>query len=147
MSGKSSPSTQIDIEELPIISAAVISAFTAWAEARWPIPEKAKSNGDGRTNEGKADFRNTCLREDVEAALKALPCDYDRETWVKLGMAYRAGGGSYAVFLRLVAPASGIPVRQLCPRAVAVFREHAFRHRGDALRRGLSSLSRLEETE
>ena len=77
----------------------VISAFTAWAEARWPIPEKAKSNGDGRTNGGKADFRNTCLMEDVEAALKALPCDYEREAWVKLGMAYRAGGGSYAVFL------------------------------------------------
>jgi hypothetical protein len=88
----------IDIEDLPIISAAVISAFTAWAEARWPIPEKANSNGDGRTNEGKADFRNTCLVEDVEAVLKALPCDYDRATWVKLGMAYRAGGGSYEVF-------------------------------------------------
>ena len=34
------------------------------------MPEKAKPNGDGRTNEGKADFRNTCLKEDVEAALK-----------------------------------------------------------------------------
>ena len=90
---------QIDIEDLPIISAAVISAFTAWAEARWPIPEKANSNGDGRTNKGKADFRNTCLKEDVEAALEALPCDYDRETWVKIGMAYRAGGGSYTPFL------------------------------------------------
>ena len=89
----------IEIEDLPIISAAVINAFTAWAEARWPVPEKAKSNGDGRTEKGKADFRNTCLKEDVEAALKALPCDYDRETWVKLGRAYRVGGGSYAVFL------------------------------------------------
>ena len=90
---------QIEIEELPIISAAVISAFTAWAEARWPIPEKAKRNGDGRTNKGKADFRNSCLVEDVEAALKALPCDYEWAAWVKLGMAYRAGGGSYEVFL------------------------------------------------
>ena len=89
----------IEIEDLPIISAAVINAFTAWAEARWPVPEKAKSNGDGRTEKGKADFRNTCLKDDVEAALKALPCDYDRETWVKLGRAYRVGGGSYAVFL------------------------------------------------
>ena len=88
----------IEIEDLPIISAAVINAFTAWAEARWPVPEKAKSNGDGRTNKGKADFRNTCLKEDIEAALEALPCDYDRETWVKLGMAYRAGDGSYEVF-------------------------------------------------
>ena len=90
---------EIEIDELPLIDDAKISAFVAWAEARWPVAEKAKPNGDGRKNGAKADFRNTCLKEDVEAALKQLPCDYDRETWVKLGMAYRAGGGSSAVFL------------------------------------------------
>jgi hypothetical protein len=90
---------QIEIDELPVIDDARISAFVAWAEKRWPAPEKAKPNGNGRKNGGKADFRNTCLKEDVEAALKQLLCDYDRETWVKLGMAYRAGGGAYEVFL------------------------------------------------
>jgi hypothetical protein len=89
---------KIRIDKLPVLDVASIDAFRAWAEARWPIAEKAKPNGD-RKNRAKADFRNTCLKEDVEAALKQLPCDYDRETWVKLGMAYRAGGGSYAVFL------------------------------------------------
>ena len=93
------PLDEIEIDELPLIDAAGIRAFVAWAEERWPVAEKAKPNGAGRKNGGKADFRNTCLKEDVEAALKQLPCDYDRETWVKLGMAYRAGGGSYAVFL------------------------------------------------
>ena len=93
------PLDEIEIDELPVIDAAGIRALAAWAEERWPVAEKAKPNGAGRKNGGKADFRNTCLKEDVEAALKQLPCDYDRETWVKLGMAYRAGGGSYAVFL------------------------------------------------
>jgi hypothetical protein len=90
---------EIEIDELPVVDAAAIRAFVAWAEERWPIAEKAKPNGSGRKNRGKADFRNTCLKEDVEAALKQLPCDYDREAWVRLGMAYRAGDGSYAVFL------------------------------------------------
>ena len=99
MSGSGQPLDEIEIDELPLIDDAKISAFVAWAEERWPVAEKAKPNGSGRKNGGKADFRNTCLKEDVEAALKQLPCDYDRETWVKLGMAYRAGGGSYAVFL------------------------------------------------
>ena len=90
----------IEIAELPLIGDAKISALRSWAEQRWPMPEKAKPNGDGRKNGGKADFRNTCLKEDVEAGLRQLPCDYDRETWVKLGMAYRAGGGSYAAFLK-----------------------------------------------
>ena len=93
------PLDEIEIDELPVIGAAGIRAFVAWAEECWPVAEKAKPNGAGRKNGAKADFRNTCLNEDVEAALKQLPCDYDRETWVKLGMAYRAGGGSYAVFL------------------------------------------------
>ena len=88
----------IEIADLPSIDLAVLSAFKSWAEARWPIPEKAKSNGDGRKND-KADFRNTCLKEDVEAALRQLPCDYARPDWTKIGMSYRAGGGSYAVFL------------------------------------------------
>ena len=90
---------EIEIDELPVVDAAAIRAFVAWAEERWPVAEKAKPNGSGRKNRGKADFRNTCLKEDVEAALKQLPCDYDREAWVRLGMAYRAGAGSYAVFL------------------------------------------------
>jgi hypothetical protein len=90
---------EIEINDLPLIDEAGVRAFVAWSEARWPITEKAKPNGAGRKNGAHADFRNTCLEEDVEAALKQLPCDYDRETWVKLGMAYRAGGGSYAVFL------------------------------------------------
>jgi hypothetical protein len=90
---------EIEIDELPVVDAAGIRAFVAWAEERWPATEKAKPNGSGRTNKAKADFRNTCLKEDVEAALKALPCDYEREAWVKLGMAYRAGAGSYEVFL------------------------------------------------
>ena len=90
---------KIEIDELPIVDAAAIRAFCVCAEERWPGAEKAKPNGSGRKGRGKADFRNTCLKEDVEAALKQLPCDYDRETWVKLGMAYRAGGGSYEVFL------------------------------------------------
>ena len=90
---------EIEIAELPVIEAARINAFRTWTEECWPVAEKAKPNGSGRKNGGKADFRNTCFREDVEATLKQLPCDYDRETWVKLGMAHRAGGGSYAVFL------------------------------------------------
>jgi hypothetical protein len=89
----------IEIAELPLIDDAKISAIRSWSEQRWPMPENAKPNGDGRTNRGKSDFRNTCLEDDVEAALKQLPCDYTREDWVKLGMAYRSGGGSYAVFL------------------------------------------------
>jgi hypothetical protein len=89
----------IKLDTLPAIDGASISAFHTWAEARWPIAEKAKPNGNGRKNGGKADFRNSCFQEDVEAALRKIPCDYVRETWVKLGMAYRAGGGSYAVFL------------------------------------------------
>ena len=93
------PLDEIEIDELPVIDAAEICAFVAWAEERWPTAEKTKPNGSGRKNGGKADFRNTCLKEDVEAALKQLPCDYDREAWVRLGMAYRAGGGFYAVFL------------------------------------------------
>jgi hypothetical protein len=93
------PLDKLEITALPVIDSARINAFRAWAEQRWPVAEKAKSNGSGRKNGGKADFRNTCLKEDVEAALRQLPCDYDRETWVKLGMAYRAGGGSYEVFL------------------------------------------------
>jgi hypothetical protein len=91
---------ELDIDQIPIIDKAKLNAFTAWAESRWPMPEKVKPNGDGRTNGGKANFRDTCFRGDVEAGLGALPCDYDRETWVKLGMAYRAGGGSYATFLK-----------------------------------------------
>jgi Protein of unknown function (DUF3987)/Primase C terminal 2 (PriCT-2) len=93
---------ETDIDKIPIIDPAKLSAFAAWAENRWPVPEKAKPNGAGRNsgaNGAKADFRNTTIREDVEAALKTLPCDYDRETWVRLGMAYRASGGSYPVFL------------------------------------------------
>jgi hypothetical protein len=90
---------KIKIDKLPLIDTASIDAFRAWAEARWPIAEKAKPNGAGRKNGAKADFRNTCFKEDVEVALKQLPCDYDRETWVKLGMAYRVGGGAYSVFL------------------------------------------------
>ena len=93
------PLDEIEINELPVIDAAGIRALAAWTEERWPVAEKTKPNGSGRKNGGKADFRNSCFREDVEAALKQLPCDYDRETWVKLGMAYRAGSGSYAVFL------------------------------------------------
>ena len=90
---------ELDIDQIPVIDKAKLNAFTAWAEARWPIPEKAKANGDGRKYGGKANFRNSCLVEDVEAALKALPCDYEREVWVKLGRSYRIGGGSYALFL------------------------------------------------
>jgi hypothetical protein len=90
---------QVAIDELPLIDEAKISGFVAWAEKRWPAPEKVKPNGAGGTKQSKADFHNTCLKEDVEAALKQLPCDYDREAWVRLGMAYRAGGGSYAIFL------------------------------------------------
>jgi hypothetical protein len=92
----------IEIAELPIIDDAKISALRAWAESRWPVPETAKPNGTGRTNGAngaKADFRNTTIREDVEAALRALPCDYDREAWVRLSKAYSVGGGSYEVFL------------------------------------------------
>ena len=92
------PLDEIEIDALPVIDDAVIRAFTAWAQERWPSPEKAKPNGAGRKR-GKADFRNTILQEDVEAALKVLPCDYDRETWVKLGMSYRAGNGPYGAFL------------------------------------------------
>ena len=94
---KDQPLDAIDLNELPVMDAAGIRAFVSWAEARWPVAEKA--NGDGRKNGAKADFRNTCLREDVEAALKQLECSYTRKDWVKLGMGYRAGGGSYAVFL------------------------------------------------
>jgi hypothetical protein len=90
---------ELDLDQIPIIDPAKLSAFAAWAESRWPVPETAKPNGDGRKSGDKADFRNTTIRTDVEAALKALPCDYDRETWVRLGMAYRAGDGSYKVFL------------------------------------------------
>ena len=93
------PLDEIKIDELPIIDIARINAFRVWAEQRWPVAEKAKPNGSGRKNGAGPDFRNSCFKEDVEAALKQLPCDYDRETWVKLGMAYRAGGGSYDVFL------------------------------------------------
>ena len=104
------PLDEIEIDALPVIDDAGIRALAAWAEERWPVAEKAKPNGDGRKSGGKADFRNTRLKEDVEAALKQLPCDYDRETWVKLGMAYRAGSGSYARVPRMVAPASAIRV-------------------------------------
>jgi Protein of unknown function (DUF3987)/Primase C terminal 2 (PriCT-2) len=93
------PLDETELDALPLIDDAKISAFVAWAEKRWPVAEKAKPNGDGKKRGAKADFRNTCLKEDVEAALKQLPCDYDRDTWVKLGMAYRAGGGSSAVFI------------------------------------------------
>ena len=124
---------EIAIDELPVVDAAAIRAFVAWAEERWPVAEKAKPNGSGRKNGGKADFRNTCLKEDVEAALKQLPCDYDREAWVKLGMAYRAGGGSYAVFLEWSRRHPQYEVRQLCPEPMAVFREQPLDHRGDAV--------------
>jgi Protein of unknown function (DUF3987)/Primase C terminal 2 (PriCT-2) len=91
---------EIELGELPLIDAAVIRAFVAWAEERWPAVEEAKPNGSGRKG-GKAEFRfrNTSLKDDLEAALRQLPCDYERAVWVKLGMAYRAGKGSYAVFL------------------------------------------------
>ena len=92
------PLDEIEIDELPVIDATGIRGLVAWAEERWPVVER-EANGSGRKNGGKTDFRNTCLKEDVEAALRQLPCDYDRETWVKLGMAYLAGGGSYAVFI------------------------------------------------
>ena len=45
------------------------------------------------------DVRNTTLPADAEAALAAIPCDYERPAWVKLGFAYRAAGGGYANFL------------------------------------------------
>ena len=93
------PLDEIKIDELPVIDAAAVRAFVTWVEERWPVAEKAKPNGSGRKNGGKADFRNSCEIGDVEAALKQLSCDYTREDWVRLGMAYRAGGGSYAVFL------------------------------------------------
>jgi hypothetical protein len=94
------PLDELEIDELPAIDLAAIAAFHAWTEERWPVAEKTKTNeASGRKKSGKADFRNSCFPEDVEAALKQLPCDYDRETWVKLGMAYRVGGGGYAVFL------------------------------------------------
>ena len=64
------PLDEIEIDELPVIDAAAIRAFVAWAEERWPVAEKAKPNGSGRKSGGKADFRNTCLKEDVEAALR-----------------------------------------------------------------------------
>jgi hypothetical protein len=93
-----SPLDEVEFDELPLIDDAKIQAFAAWAQTRWPSPEKAKPNGDGRKR-GKADFRNTVIKEDVEAALRQLPCDYDHDTWVKLGMSYRVGGGSEDVFL------------------------------------------------
>ena len=89
------PLDEIEIDALPVVDDAGIRALAAWAQERWPLHEKP--NGDGRKR--KADFRNTTIKEDVEAALKAIPCDYDREAWVKLGMAYRAGNGPYGAFL------------------------------------------------
>jgi hypothetical protein len=71
------PLDEIEINELPVIDAAGIRALAGWAEERWPVAEKMKPNGAGRKNGAKADFRNTCFEEDVEAALKQLPCDYD----------------------------------------------------------------------
>jgi hypothetical protein len=90
---------EIDIDQIAVIDKAKLSAFAAWAESRWPVSETAKPNGHDKTKGAKANFRNTTFRNDVEAALLALPCDYARETWVKLGMSFRAGGGSYQVFL------------------------------------------------
>ena len=89
----------LDIDQIPIIDKAKLSAFATWAESRWPVPETTKPNGHDKTKGAKADFHNTCLREDVEAGLTVLPCDYAREAWVRLGMSFRAGGGSYQVFL------------------------------------------------
>ena len=61
----------IEIDELPIIDRRRDQRLQSLGPKRaGRSPEKAKPNGDGRTNEGKADFRNTCLKEDVEAALK-----------------------------------------------------------------------------
>ena len=131
---RAQPLDQIKIDELPVIDAAGIRALVAWAEARWPVAEKTKPNGAGRKNGAKADFRNTCFREDVEAALKQLPCDYDREAWVKT----RHGLSRRRRLLRgvpqLVAPASAIRIGRLCPEPVALFRELSFHHRGDAVR-------------
>ena len=90
---------EIDIDQIPIIDPAKLKAFAAWAESNWPVPETAKPNGHERTSGAKADFRNTTVAADVEAALKQLECSYTREDWVKLGRAYRIGGGSYDVFL------------------------------------------------
>ena len=59
---------EIELNDLPVIDTAGIRALTAWAEDRWPVAEKAKPNGGGRKNGDKADFRHTCLKEDVEAA-------------------------------------------------------------------------------
>jgi archaellum biogenesis ATPase FlaH len=94
------PLDEIEIDELPVVDAAGISALAAWAEERWPAPEKAKPNGSGRANGGKADFRNTTIKGDVEAALLRLKCDYAHEMMTRLGYAYRSGGGSYTTFLK-----------------------------------------------
>jgi hypothetical protein len=61
------PLDEIEIDGLPVIDAAAIRAFVAWAEERWLVAEKTKPNGSGRKSGAKADFRNTCLKEDVEA--------------------------------------------------------------------------------
>ena len=50
---------ELDIDQIPVIDKAKLSAFAAWAESRWPVPER-RSRTEQARKRGKADFHNTC---------------------------------------------------------------------------------------
>ena len=83
--------------QLPTATAEQIDELKLILERRWPAQGKPHATtGNGRKK--KVDLRNTLLPKDVQAAITDLPNDYDREDWIRLGMAMRVAGGSFAMF-------------------------------------------------
>jgi predicted P-loop ATPase len=98
--------TEVPIENLPAATEERETALEAALKARWPLSNGAgeetaagRSNGAAEPRKGRGNgFQNTCLPADVEAALEALPNDYDRAMWIKIGMAAHEGGASFEAF-------------------------------------------------
>ncbi|UZF94460.1 AAA family ATPase [Bosea sp. NBC_00550] len=96
------PLDAVPFDDLPLITEEQEEAFERECKSRWPMSAKTAADAPPGAN-GKifGFFHHTCIPSDVEAALDALPNDYvDRDKWLKIGMAARAGGASFEAFDR-----------------------------------------------
>ena len=83
--------------QLPTTTIEQIDELKVILERRWPVQGK-KPHAAGKGRKKKVDLRNTLLPKDVRAAIEDLPNDYDRQDWIRLGMAMRVAGGTFAMF-------------------------------------------------
>ncbi|UZF92683.1 AAA family ATPase [Bosea sp. NBC_00550] len=95
------PLDAVPFDDLPLITEGQEEAFERECKARWPMSAKTTADAPAGANGKIFGFFHTCIPSDVEAALDALPNDYvDRDKWLKIGMAARAGGASFEAFDR-----------------------------------------------